>query len=309
MARLLKIIAALFSAVILIIIIAAVALPLIIDPNDFKPEIQAAVKENLGRDLEIEGNIELSVFPWIGVSTGKLILSNAQGFSDKPFAQIAESQIKVKLIPLFSKQIEVNTLVFKGVILNLAKNKKGISNWSDLTRKKEADEKTANNDTHLEENQETNAASAAIPLAALVIGGVSIERAKVVWDDQQKGQYIEINDFNFTTGKLVFNEDIDLDLSLSIFNKQNNLTEILSLSTKLVINENLDHFQFQSLSIDSTTKDEDILGKQITLSLLANVDLNWAQQTIGIEELNIKLDDMLLIADFNGEKNNRQTCF
>ena len=53
MSRLLKIALYVLASVILLIVIAAVALPLFINPNDFKPEIQTAVKENTGRDLLI----------------------------------------------------------------------------------------------------------------------------------------------------------------------------------------------------------------------------------------------------------------
>ena len=53
MGRFLKIL----FVIILLIIIAAIALPFFIDPNDFKPQIQTAIKEKTGRNLSIEGVI------------------------------------------------------------------------------------------------------------------------------------------------------------------------------------------------------------------------------------------------------------
>ena len=109
-------------------------LPFFIEPNDFKPEISAAVKDNTGRELILEGDLKLSLFPWIGISTGKIALGNAEGFQDQPFATAEESNVKVKLLPLLSKKIEVKRIVLKGLALNLAKNKQGITNWDDLTK-------------------------------------------------------------------------------------------------------------------------------------------------------------------------------
>ena len=90
MARLLKISLSIFAVLVTLVIIAVVVVPLIINPNDFKPEIQAAVKDNLGRELQIEGDLELSVFPWVGISTGKLVLSNAKGFRISPLQKLQQ---------------------------------------------------------------------------------------------------------------------------------------------------------------------------------------------------------------------------
>jgi Uncharacterized protein involved in outer membrane biogenesis len=63
MGKLIKILVGL----VLMIVVAAIALPMVIDPNDYREEIQAAVKDKTGRDLAINGDLSLSVFPWIGV--------------------------------------------------------------------------------------------------------------------------------------------------------------------------------------------------------------------------------------------------
>ena len=128
-----KIILSIIAAIAFLIVIAIFTLPFFIDPNNFKPEIAAAVKDKTGRDLTLAGDLKLSIFPWLGISTGKMALGNAAGFQDKPFATLEESDIKVKLLPLLTKKIEISRLVLKGLTLNLAKNPQGESNWKDLT--------------------------------------------------------------------------------------------------------------------------------------------------------------------------------
>ncbi|MFZ2171475.1 MAG: AsmA family protein, partial [Methylococcaceae bacterium] len=122
MRKSLKIILSVMAAVILLMVIAVSTVPFFINPNDFKPEIAATVKERTGRDLTLEGDLKLSIFPWLGISTGKMALGNAAGFQDQPFATLEESNIKFKLLPLLTKKIEVSRIVLKGLALNLAKN-------------------------------------------------------------------------------------------------------------------------------------------------------------------------------------------
>lgn len=292
MGRFLKIILTIFTVVILLIITAVVILPLVIDPNDFKPEIQQAVKKNTGRDLNIEGDLELSVFPWIGISTGKLTLSNAAGFSDKYFAEIIESNIKVKLLPLLSKNVEVSRVVLKGLVLNLAKNKKGVSNWSDLTQTEETEA--------LSDSTDAAEKDSVSPLAALAIGGISIEQAKIVWDDQQQGTYTEINDFNFKTDKLVFDQPIAIALSLNVLNKEPELTESIKITTDLIINKQLNKFDLKQLVIDSTTSGKELPGGKLSATAKTDIALDLVQQTLNIPELRINTGDLTLIADITG---------
>lgn len=292
MGRLLKIILSIIAIIIVLIVAAIVILPLAVDPNDFKPEIQAAVKNSTGRDLLIEGDLQLSVFPWLGVSTGKLSLSNAPGFADKVFAEIAESNVKVKLLPLLSKELEVSRVVLKGLVLNLAKNKQGVSNWEDLAKKDSAPATSTASDASEEKSVS--------PLAALAIGGISIEQAKISWDDRQQGQYVEINDFNFITGKLAFDQAIDLDLSLTVVNKEPELTESIVFSSDLVVNEQLNIFKLNALNLESTTKGKGMPGEVLKVNLLAEIAVDLTQQTLNIAGLKLNSAGLTVTADING---------
>ena len=88
------------AALVGIAVIASVALYLFFDPNDFRDEISTAVKESTGRELVIEGDLSLSIFPWIAVEIGKTRLGNAEGFGDQPFLSFDQARLSVRLIPL-----------------------------------------------------------------------------------------------------------------------------------------------------------------------------------------------------------------
>ena len=53
MGTLLKWLFGLIIVLVLLIVAAVVVLPMVIDPNDYKPQIVAAAKDQLGRDLAV----------------------------------------------------------------------------------------------------------------------------------------------------------------------------------------------------------------------------------------------------------------
>jgi AsmA protein len=279
-------------ATILLIVIVIGTLPFFIDPNNFKPEISAAVKDATGRELILEGDLKLSLFPWIGISTGKITLGNAEGFQDQPFATAAESKVKVKLLPLLSKKIEVKRIVLKGLALNLAKNKQGISNWADLT---------ASDDTKATPLPDMNNGKQDEQSRPFSIGGISVKNAHVNWDNHQTGKHVEIKDLNLNTDQFNFDEPVDVTLSLVILNDEAKLKESIKLNAEFTVNEKLDTFLLVNTDLHTTTEGKSIPGKSIITTLSAkDVALDMAKQTAKISGLQLKSGDVALSAEITG---------
>ncbi|MFZ2168240.1 MAG: AsmA family protein, partial [Methylococcaceae bacterium] len=300
----LKIILSVLAAVILLMVIAVYTAPFFINPNEFKPEIAATVKERTGRDLTLEGELKLSIFPWLGIATGKMVLGNAAGFQDQPFATLEESNIKFKLLPLLTKKIEVSRIVLKGLALNLAKNPQGVSNWDDLTASGAAKTTAPPSIVNNSKQDETDA------LAFFAIGGIALENARINWDDQQSGKHLVVKDINLNTDKFTFNEPFDADLSLVLVNAETKLTESIKLKTALTVNEKIDTFVLNHSELQTTTEGENIPGKSLTTVLTAaDMALDISNQTVKASGLKLQSGDITLLAEITGNDINDKPSF
>jgi len=67
------------AGIVALLVIAVVILIATFDPNKYKPELAAALKDKTGRTLAIEGNLGLTIFPNIGIAVGKTSLSEPNG--------------------------------------------------------------------------------------------------------------------------------------------------------------------------------------------------------------------------------------
>jgi AsmA protein len=129
-----KILALSVGALIALSVIALLAVWLLVNPNDYKPRIAAAVKDATGRDLVLQGDIKLSVFPWIALELGQASLGNPPGFSDQPFLAFSHAAVRVRLLPLLAKRLEVGRVEIDGLDLKLLKNAAGKGNWEGFGR-------------------------------------------------------------------------------------------------------------------------------------------------------------------------------
>ena len=118
-------------AVVIVLVIGVIAyVSATFDPNQYKPQIVKAVKDKTQRTLTLAGDIKLSFWPSIGAKVGKASLSERG--SDKQFAAVEEVRVAVKLMPLLSKQVIVDTVDVRGLRANLVKTRDGKTNVDDL---------------------------------------------------------------------------------------------------------------------------------------------------------------------------------
>jgi AsmA protein len=129
--RALRIVGIVIGCIVAVLIVAVIALWLIVNPNDYKGRIEAAVRTSTGRDLALTGNIHLAILPSIALELGPATLGNPPGFSSsRPFASLQRVSLRVRVLPLLHHQLEVGRIEIDGLDLQLFKNAQGQGNWS-----------------------------------------------------------------------------------------------------------------------------------------------------------------------------------
>ena len=284
------------SVLLLILTIAFFALPVLIDPNNYKTDIAALIKHKVGRDVVFEGDIKLSLFPWLGLSTQNMVVKNKPGYQEFPFISVSKSDIKVKLLPLLAQKIEVNTIVLDGLTLNLVKDKQGLSNWDDLIASNRQSPSPANVDKNTQNISPKSA------LAALTVGGITIQNAQINWDNQQTGKQLELKNIRFTGNKFVFGEPIKIDMAMDISGKELKFPGSIKLVTELRVDEKLDQFDLRDSQVDWISAKKPVAGQPLAVIInTPNANINVTQQTLKLSNLQLQSGDIKLAAEINGE--------
>ncbi len=204
MKKTLKWIGILLGSLIGLLVIAAVALAVFVDPNQYKGEIIKAVKDKTGRDLRIDGKIRWSFLPRVGVEANGVSLSNAPGFGAEPMAKLDTAGARVRLLPLFSGRVAIDTVYASNVTLNLARNKAGKTNWQDLAGADKPVKPVA------------AAPATKQSLAGLTVGRLDLKQINLHWHDQGTGERIAVRDLSLATGRFEAGKPFSLNLALQL---------------------------------------------------------------------------------------------
>ncbi len=278
MGKLIKVLFAVLGLVVAAGVALAVFLPMYFDPNDYKDEISAAVKDKTGRDLIISGDIGLSVFPWLGADIGSTKMSNADGFGDEPFAEIQQVAVRLKLMPLLKGDIEVGRIGLNGLRLRLAKNAQGKSNWEDL--------QAAGKEEPAAESKGTDPAEKpGFEVKSLQLEGVDISDAAIYWSDASTNANYKLEDVNLETGVIKPGAPFPLTVDFVMNQQTPPLTTQVKLATTANIDVDKQKYGLKELVIDLTAIGEGIPNGKQTISLTADADVDLGAGTAALPNL------------------------
>ena len=272
MSRLTKIILWLIASFAALFAVAAIAFFLFFDPNDFREDIAKAVEESTGRELTIEGEVSLHLFPWLAVEIGHTRLGNAPGFGGEPFAEFDRAQLSVRLFPLLLRQeVTVGTAELDALRLNFEVNKNGLDNWSDLV--------TA------EEGPET--ADGTSRGGSIDISGVDIRDASIRYVDKQTGDSYVLTDVNFGIGRVSTNGDaVPAKGSLRFDFQPMAYSGEMSVDTAVTFDEDAGTVSFGNLSLEGLV--EGLVSSTTSLNFeTAGIEVQVDEQIVDMQPIRV----------------------
>jgi AsmA protein len=197
-------------ALVVVVIAALLIIPAFIDVNRYKPELEKFVSEATGRTLSVGGDVRLSLFPWAGVSFSDLKLGNTPAFTEKDFLAVKSFDVRVKLLPLLFKQVEMDRVVILEPRVFLVSNKDGRVSW-DFGAKPAETQPSAPPDAA--------PARTGLPLPSLKVGELSIQNGQLTLIDHAKGSRREISRLNLSLKDVSLERPVHFSFSAS-FNQK-----------------------------------------------------------------------------------------
>lgn len=277
MKRIIKILLGIVGTLLLLMILAAILLPLIFDEEDLKNALAKAVNEQTGRTLTIDGELDLSVFPWLAVEVADMSLSNAPGFGEQPFASIGEARIGVRLLPLLSKQIEIGEVKLDGLALNLAIDQQGKNNWDDL-----AGDQT--------EPVEAPEPSEPTSFSTPGVAGLRITDALVDFNNQSTGAHYRLSQFSLVTGELGGSDPIDIELLMLLEDLAAGSSMNVKMATVASLDLDAERYDLAGLVLELTAVSGDLPGGQQSIELrVPALHADMAAQTLNVESWELDL--------------------
>lgn len=280
MKLLLKLVAALF----VFLIVAVVVVVNVIDPNDYKQQIQDQVKNSTNRDLVITGDLSWSLYPLLGFKSGQVTLNNTPEFKEKVLLDVKSATVSINVLPLFTGELKVGEVVLDGVELNLITNKDGTTNLDNLqaettTPAPDSTQNTENTDT------DTDKASSSVDLTKLALSGISITNAQLMVIDHQTDETQQVAIKSMVLEEFAFDKKSHLSLTSTFKNDQ--ITADVALNADVFITAALNNVEVTDLTIESELLSAALPDTKINTTFTSGIKYQTATKQLDIQAITL----------------------
>lgn len=210
---------------VVLVVVAVVGLAIFLltfDPNAYKYKLEELVQERYQRTLTIDGEIELSLFPRIGLSVQGVSLSEPN--STETFASIESTRLAVAVWPLLSNSFVVDHVAISGLKARVVRDKQGQFNFSNLVGGAQSVTDAPSNPAEALVGAAQTAAQAitsgTMPPSRnnmqIDIAGLDLKDGEVQMQDAMTGMAVAVTRINANTGRVTFNQPFDVRMSARV---------------------------------------------------------------------------------------------
>ena len=277
MKKLLKLILILF----LLVILAAAAFVYTFDANKYKEEVSEIVGVIIGQPVSIKGNVDISVYQWIGIKLNDMVIKNNSGFSRKNFATIGQFDISVKIMPLLEKRLDIDKLVMHRLVINFEKNAIGENNWSAFSGSDDVESKYG--------------------LAGLVIGGVELADATISWLDVSADKRFKISKMSLVTAEVVKGKPLPVTLKAYVKSNQPEWQAVVSVKTNLEFNDSSPTFKANNLKVSVKALLPGEEKNTVSFAMVSNSLINFQENTAKLTNTRFSIFGLIFSGTFDVE--------
>ncbi len=253
MKRLVRILLAAVGVLGLLVVAAVIYVTTFFDPNDLKPRLVEAVKEQSGLELALEGPLSWSFYPRIGVS-----IEDAQAWlpeqsqQDEPFAGVDRAEVSLAFAPLLSGEIAIDGLTLDGMRLDLVRDAQGRGNWEELLERLETQGDEA--ESALAPASAGPSMQGGGPSVALDIANVEVNNGEVHYADRRSDLDVTIRDLSLTSSDVNPVNVFPLKASFNVDSAAPALESNVNLQSKVRLGLDDGRYELTGLSVDSRTR-------------------------------------------------------
>ncbi len=261
-----------------------------IDPNDYRDTLQTTVKEKTGLSLTLE-QIDWSLFPWLGLAIGKTDLKGVDG-SD--LASVNHIKVKVKLLPLLKKEVQIGEIKIDAATLHVTLNQQGELNWSTLGDNVPTDPNTQ--PTEESPNEPS-------PEFSLSVDEINIVNATLLYTDHSAAppatplrytvEHLNLNIKNMALNSQTLSTQFPLTLSARFSDNQGvTLTPKLEAQVSAEIHEQIFELNQLTLTLHAELPD---LPNPVSSTLHADIHAALKEDRLTIKQLVLNLQEQLTV--------------
>lgn len=120
------------GGLVLLAVLTVLAVTVLVDPNHYRGQIEAAVTRATGQPFNIDGDLEIAWYPWLALRMGPSHFGEAAGPDGQPIVRWQSARVGARLVPLIRGELIMDRIRLDEPEFFLWRSADGRANWQDV---------------------------------------------------------------------------------------------------------------------------------------------------------------------------------
>ena len=244
-----------------------------IDTDDFRATFTQRLGTVLDRKVELSGDLDIVVWPDLALEVEGLSVEESPSFGTGIAAEFDTVRIMVEVLPLLSKQLEIESVVVEGMQGSVIYGENGQFNWQTLL------------DSGI--GQGMDSSSALLDGWELSVQAVEIIEAEILYRDVPTQSEYRLSGIDLRTGMFRPGEDVPFSVNSDFSWTEQGLFSELTLKGVVRVSSDGSEVSFKDASVYASVSGDFLPEGAAPGELTAYLDVDWENRSVGLRDLQV----------------------
>ena len=269
------------------------------DPGAYRSRIEALATEAVGRQVRIQGPIELNLLPFPAVVLKTIEIDNPGDIGARQLARIKRVDVSPRPLSLMAGKLAVGTVTISGLEMMLARNRDGQNNWQGIIDALAAGPGQALGAPNAAVR--SGVATSELPLSSMSVSALEINDARIRYVDGVRGQTWQWRGGRVQTGRMTDGSPFRLEITGRLRRADSAVRAEVYLMTRIEPHLADRFYRFSRLNLNLLIDGNSVPGGMQEASISASGEADFAAGRYSLSDFLLQSGGLAVAGKIDGK--------
>jgi AsmA protein len=301
--RVIKWVAGILGGLVLLALLTVLTVTVFVDANRYRGQIESRVTRLTGQPFKITGDLRISWWPWLALTTGPSQFGKADGANAEPLVRWQTARVGARLVPLLKGQLLIDTIRLEGPNVYLVRHADGSTNWEPVLA-------AFRNKPPVPE-QEQPVPGEEVPPGPEV-SGFQLRKGALTYIDERaaSSRTVSITDWNLDIGEWRAGSTFPVETQLAFATGKNVRAQNVRISTRLHLSEDANDIDLFGLDFSGQIHGGKLPAAGLPIEFeVSRMAVRVSPLDISISELSSRIQNLHLTTSVQAGQTGEEKAF
>lgn len=248
-----------------------------VDTDEFRQDFTLTLEKVLGLPVSLNGELDIALLPDPSLEVFGLVVHNSSLYGNTALASFEKVGVSVRLLPLYSKRIELQRIDIEGMQINIIQSPNGDNNLAQLTERFSS----TSPDSSPHDSTSNDA------FKVMTLNGIEVSNAAVTYTDLTHNNSMSFEGIDIKTGSIQSGNPVYFTADSNFTWNGGEIDSSIVFKGMVQFNADAGTFQFYEASLNASIGGSFLPKGAQPGEVTSAVSLDWDNRSVSLEHIRL----------------------